>query len=490
VNRISAGKSSFGDYLRISGSEYITTVEVPTRSLYNSPGSILFSRPNGSAPPNTRLAQFAEIYERWHPRVYTYRFIPSQPTTTPGTYIMAQEADCAAVYPVADATNVPRFRVMPGSVMAQMWEPASCHISKSGDYTSLWCNDPNVGETDVADRLDLAGVFYFAYVVGSGLASGTALGIIELDYEIDFYVPRLSGPVMTHTTEFTKEAPISTGEYKYFDSSAPDATVVTHAVDRAVNLFKAASGVAPTLVAAVNGIQTALKLYKSPPSFSPMENFDSAYGWPPGVYTGAISFYTDTAPNTVSNPTKTWLGLSGGTTSGLQYSIRSDLIPYSSTLLGPVYDPNDTAWDWGEGFDFEFEVSGGGSAGYADWALVNNDSANPIPADMQVFFTFRTAGAPRVLVIEGKGVSVARKADRPHRLESPVESKEELKEVRNLSGSAATMTDLGGGATFTVLPPRPETGTPRSLTILRDLRPPGISSIPGGPASSAGRPRS
>lgn len=177
-----------GQSIRATGVEYITTVTVPSGEVANT---IYYNRRNNCAIPRTRLALIASIFQRWHPRKYTYMFVSSQPATTPGTLVFSQDPDPTTVWVSGETGVVGRMRTATGSQMKQTWQHTHCELPSSKDYTSLWTVDNSTTVTD-SDRLDLAGQYLIAAAAPTGLAAGTTLGIIELHYDIEFYVPRLT----------------------------------------------------------------------------------------------------------------------------------------------------------------------------------------------------------------------------------------------------------------------------------------------------------
>jgi hypothetical protein len=113
---------------------------------------------------------------------------------------MASEPDPVIPYQQGEVGNIARLRALPGSKMFQAWESAVTDIPSTRDYTSLWCEDPD-SKTDGSDRLDQAGTFYFACAATTSVANGTTLGMLELEYDIEFFVPRLNASALTRSAE-------------------------------------------------------------------------------------------------------------------------------------------------------------------------------------------------------------------------------------------------------------------------------------------------
>jgi hypothetical protein len=163
---------------------------------------------------NTRLANFAAIFERWRPYKYNYRYVPSVPTTVAGSIILASDPDVAALYPDGSTSNIPRLTSLTGHRMTALWQPAVCGIASSADYTSLWTTDESGGDTSSVDaRFDSAGQFVACIVTppGSSFDAGTSIGSLELEYDIEFFRPRLAlAEAAGEAAELIMKVPIET----------------------------------------------------------------------------------------------------------------------------------------------------------------------------------------------------------------------------------------------------------------------------------------
>lgn len=187
ASSVRVGSNDLGTYLEVDGHEYISTVSISGTSVA---GDILLQRPNTVAIANTRLAQFASIYERWEPIMYQYHFTSSLPATTGGAYVMVNDPDPSNPWTSGVALNIPNAFTMAGSSRGQFWEASTSHLPSERDYTSLWCRPATVDVGDPEDRLSAAGQFLFLCVVPTGTTQ--VVGFLELEYRIRFYLPRLT----------------------------------------------------------------------------------------------------------------------------------------------------------------------------------------------------------------------------------------------------------------------------------------------------------
>jgi hypothetical protein len=174
---------------RVVGTELIGRVRLNAAP---ESGQVVFSKKNAANPLGTRLERIAPLYKRWRVHRYTYRFIPTLPTTTAGSFVIAQDPDPLASYSPIDDSNINRLMTLEGAEMRQVWQASECRLSPFGDYTSLWTADLAPTVDDPSDRLCYAGQFLLVLSSAGTLTSTSDLGYIELDYDIEFFSPNLS----------------------------------------------------------------------------------------------------------------------------------------------------------------------------------------------------------------------------------------------------------------------------------------------------------
>jgi len=176
-----------GTVVRMSGREFITPLSVTASS--DVVNGLLLQRENLCIPPNTRLQQQANLWQRWHPLKWTYHYAPSVGSNTPGSFVIANDPDPLTLWS-AGAGNIPRAVTLDGSSHQQVWAPSAATSPSCGNYTDLWIR-PATTLIDAEDRLVAAGQLVIVTSAPTGLAVNTVLGQIELDYEVDFFLPRL-----------------------------------------------------------------------------------------------------------------------------------------------------------------------------------------------------------------------------------------------------------------------------------------------------------
>jgi hypothetical protein len=399
--------SALGERMRVTGREFISSIVIPVAGF--AADGIVYNRLNVAAPSNTRLAQYATIYERWHCRKYRYHFTSALPTSTGGTIILAQEPDPTTVF-LSGAGLTAQLRVLPGSVVTQVWQNASCDLASSGDYTSLWTSDPDMAVTD-GDRLDLAGQLIIACAAagGSTLVAGNEIGFIELEYDIEFFVPRLStagGSSRTTCVKVTKTDIIASGTTPIIPSqpilAASNKTTpgTVPFVDNFINSMKATiaqSG--QTLFSDV--LIPQLKNYVSAASMRRAGlRVPPTSGWPQGKYTIEITCYSNTYPAATYLCTNAAFASVPTTYSGM-YQTNVDATHGDSS--GPVTaiespanalrDPQGNSWKYGEVLWWTLEIGAGASRGYADYSIQSYVALASLPSDF-VLYVKMTSAAP------------------------------------------------------------------------------------------------
>jgi len=374
---ITAGTGPMGDYLRVKGREFVTSI-VLDLATNDKPGRVLFNPENLVAVANTRLAQFAGIYQRWRPVRYRYHYVPTVPTTQKGSVLMAIDADPIADWTTTSIGNIACARTLTGSRMVQIWEPAYCDIPSEKDYTSLWCSPATPTARDAEDRLSAAGQLVFMIAAPTGLPDGSAIGIMELEYDVMFYHPRLP----TEDTGVSADFELPTSTIKRY--SDPVGRAIIGAV---LNTIK--DGSIPNLKLDADKILRSVRESQAwttdvlpsvpgptgPPS-DPNPLSDSR-GLLPGSYCARIlclwvgpnvdySYWTQ-ATGVASNTFREWSG--GGSGSS----------PFTAAVCydGYYYDGN--TYGYAEMYQTEFLVTEDAVAGYSDFQLRTFDGDSVYP---------------------------------------------------------------------------------------------------------------
>jgi hypothetical protein len=223
-------------------------------------------------------------------------------------------------------------------------------------------------------------------VVPTGLSAGTTIGVLELDYEVDFYVPRLAASTTESSTELKFPTPTA-GATPILPAGSSAAA--THVVDATVTRLKSTAGVAIT-----GAIQSAVRNYVSPYTGGGLryDGLTSSYtGWPPGNYT--IRFYV--ASNTLpggEEPT-TYFGTTVRPYSGvtyLEYTSPSTFSPTVATANNwTAFDG--VVWNYMEYFDVGFGVIGDSALGWSDFTAACFYST--LPSDLTLYATIALSGS-------------------------------------------------------------------------------------------------
>jgi len=268
--------------------------------------------------------------------------------------------------------------------MLQAWESGVCDMSPSGDYTSLWCLDPDVATIVDGDRLDMAGQFFVAIAAPfSTLGAAQAIGIVELEYDIEFYCPRLAAGAIERTAAKTVNGDQSSVPFK--------GTINTFAGIVVDSLAYLQANVTPETAPALAGAQAALKAFIKPlpitaavhgdlgrlaPGVDPYPVQIPRPGLPPGNYRVRVAYGSNDS-YFLSNPPFRFLQTTGVIEKGTAYYDGPSLtVPVSNgspTLLCPTTNtifPEFFEHVWEANFEFGVEVD----RGFAD-VLYSVDSS-------------------------------------------------------------------------------------------------------------------
>lgn len=163
-------------------------------------GQIMFSRRNRASLPGSYLQPLSGMYTRWRVRKQTYFMEPSVGSTFAGQIIMAQDPDPISVYN-DPTTAIQSLSVLPGNSIQQAWRPSYCHMPHTKEHDQLFTQDVDTTVDDYTERFSSAGNLFIACVaVGDMKDADTTIGSVWLDYEYEFYEPRLQLNLMSDPT--------------------------------------------------------------------------------------------------------------------------------------------------------------------------------------------------------------------------------------------------------------------------------------------------
>jgi len=174
----------FGTMDVIGGTEFLLSVNNPSSG--SNPGDILSTiLINPSLFTQTRLYQFALLYQRYRFRHLNFWFKPIANATQSGQLIGFADYDPDNILTGNGAENISIAAAHLGQMTGKIWETTQFPFGIVDDYTSLFV-DADASEL----RLAIQGVFYL--LAASEISSDiSALGNIYVDYQVEFYIPLL-----------------------------------------------------------------------------------------------------------------------------------------------------------------------------------------------------------------------------------------------------------------------------------------------------------
>lgn len=381
--------SRYGEWYRVSGSEFISVVTQPANT---TAGTIIFSRANDVAPPNTRLAQLANLYERWEPFRYEYEFIPSVPTTTPGSLMSAIDVDPVRTYPDT-ADTLSALRVLRGSCLQQVWQPFRVRLPSEHDYTSLWCSPATTTVGDPEDRLTSAGRLWIASSIPTS-ASLQTLGQLVLHYDILFHLPR----IRTNTTSSSFEAkiPVTTGAGGLFEGVAAGSPIAL--TGKVVSMIKesfGSSGNSSTgdIVDELSRLIREVKAWTSADLLNPRKQIDDfirdndsndmeVAGMPHGIYRFDYTLASNDVFGALTLAKGT--GDPGGYNATAYYNLEGEYVANESDFVGFDGITHSFHSSWGT----EFAIDSIDSRGFSDYNFTKTAVEFPQPVYLYVRFNW------------------------------------------------------------------------------------------------------
>lgn len=183
----------FGRYegaIRIQGCDLVMPVTTPVSGdpTPDGPGKTLCEfYVNPSEFSGTRLAKFAQLYEKYLFTHMKFIFVPCLPATQAGSIGLAYDRDINDPTPPPSPAGLRQFCAWPGTAVGRVWDT----FEVKGELLSPelgFYSDANGRE----DRTSYQGQLYaFTEVPVTGLAAGTVIGYVMIEYEIELFVPSL-----------------------------------------------------------------------------------------------------------------------------------------------------------------------------------------------------------------------------------------------------------------------------------------------------------
>lgn len=178
----------YKDGIVIEAQEYLSPLTVPAAPNTSLAGAILAGGEVYIAPfefEGTRLARFAELYEKYRMTKFEFEYVPALPTTQPGSIVLAYDRDIQDTTPPATRDGLRQLCAYEGAQYGPVWKPfkSNCKLQApdTGYYTS-----PGTDE-----RLCYQGQVYVAQMEPTGLAAGAVIGDLLVRYECELFVPQV-----------------------------------------------------------------------------------------------------------------------------------------------------------------------------------------------------------------------------------------------------------------------------------------------------------
>jgi len=178
----------------VSGQDLIGPVNVPSGAvtlgqvLYNSPLG-----PSSGALSGTRLSQYGKLYERYLFKRFKVHWSPTVATGLPLGVVLTYDRDPSDETPPSSIQGLQSLLGHEGAVTGPIWSPMSLEAKLDAPSQAFYTNS----KYDADERLAYQGQFYVAMSnAASGLGVGATLGLLWIEYEIEFFQPQLEGPVL------------------------------------------------------------------------------------------------------------------------------------------------------------------------------------------------------------------------------------------------------------------------------------------------------
>lgn len=179
-NRVRPGSTPGS--LVVEGRDLISTIRTTATTLAGVRFEALPLNP--TAYPETRLAAYAKMFERFKFVKVKCSWVPCVPSTSAGSMLFAYEADCEDNLPTEDDAGLQQMYSWPGTTASSVWSPLQFAPPMTA-REALWTG---LGK-DV--RLSTQGRIYAA--CANDIDRTGALGTLFMEYTVELSVPQLEG---------------------------------------------------------------------------------------------------------------------------------------------------------------------------------------------------------------------------------------------------------------------------------------------------------
>jgi len=181
--------------IRILGQDLVAPVIVPSTGS-TTLGQVLFNSavgPSSGVFSGTRLSQYGKLYERYLFKSLALHWSPTVATTLPIGIVLAYDRDPSDPTPPATIQGLQSLIGHDGTVTGPIWSPMTLRAKLDAPSQAFYTN--SYYEAD--ERLAYQGQLYVAASnAATSLGAGATLGLLWIEYEIEFFQPQLEGPVL------------------------------------------------------------------------------------------------------------------------------------------------------------------------------------------------------------------------------------------------------------------------------------------------------
>lgn len=181
----------YKDAIVASGSEYMQVVSVPTGgdTVVGKCLANFYLAPNEFA--DSRLAQFANLYEKFRFTKFRLEWDPAVAATQAGSIVIAYDPDIQDPTPPATSTGVRQYCAYEDNAVGRIWEKFTVPCSLKAPDTGYYTNAAPYGTWGGDDRLAYQGQVYVATVAPSNMSAPGTMGTLIMHYDCEFFVPQL-----------------------------------------------------------------------------------------------------------------------------------------------------------------------------------------------------------------------------------------------------------------------------------------------------------
>jgi hypothetical protein len=141
---------------------------------------------------NSRLLMYSQMYEKFLFKKFTLHWQPTVATSTQGGILIAYDKDISDASPPTGDAGLRQYWAWSGTRGANTWEKFSTQFALHEPDVPLFCSNNGLDM-----RWSYQGQVYVVDELGTYTDSTQKLGIVFIEYEIDFYDPQLE-PVNIH----------------------------------------------------------------------------------------------------------------------------------------------------------------------------------------------------------------------------------------------------------------------------------------------------